>query len=54
MAAGSTVKSVFDLVTRSQGNEYAKDFSPLFQPARVFVRFDDIARIVEKPNHGVM
>jgi len=41
-------------VTRSQGTSTQKDFSPLFQPARVLVRFDDIARIVEKPNHGAM
>jgi hypothetical protein len=28
--------------------------SPLFELARVLERLDDIARIVEKPNHSVM
>ena len=48
------------IVEKTKGDEIAgervrkKDFSPLFQPARVLVRFDDIAPIVEKPNHGVM
>jgi len=52
MERGSIVKKI-------KGDEIAggaspqKDFSPLFEIARVLVRLDHIARFIVNANHGV-